>query len=246
MKNQKNVAIKKGCHSRKLVSGIYNARRCQRKENALLNRCVEDPRLQTSGMTPSFTTTRGFIARSVIPQCWYAGYSGRNGFTLIELLVVVLIIGILAAVAVPQYQKTVQKSRIVQVLLAIHTTRQAIDSYLLANGYPQQQKTFTSNDAELDISVKAVLTGQVVGNLQYSGHAYCTPSACETGYYITKWDADDESYSDYVVLFARKETNSPAWKYYCAYNDTSAALQDCKAWAPANYTIIDWEEYVDL
>ena len=64
----------------------------------------------------------------------HGGFSfNRAGFTLIELLVVVLIIGILAAVAVPQYQRAVWRSRAVQLQVAIKRTMDAEEEYRLAN-----------------------------------------------------------------------------------------------------------------
>lgn len=65
-------------------------------------------------------------------------YAVARGFTLIELLVVVLIIGILASVAVPQYTKAVEKSRAVQAITLVKSVRDAAEVYRMANGsYPK-------------------------------------------------------------------------------------------------------------
>lgn len=96
-------------------------------------------------------------------------YNGKKpgiflgGFTLIELLVVVLIIGILAAVALPQYRVAVERARVGKALPVLRSILDARERSFLANG------TYSTDLEELDIAMSYTSKQAYEQGLEYTG-----------------------------------------------------------------------------
>jgi prepilin-type N-terminal cleavage/methylation domain-containing protein len=80
----------------------------------------------------------------------------KKAFTLIELLVVVLIIGILAAIALPQYQKVVRRSRVSEAITMLNAILKRQEEYYLIYG------KYTDNIEDLSITAPS---GKLIDNM---------------------------------------------------------------------------------
>ncbi len=90
----------------------------------------------------------------------------RKGFTLIELLVVVLIIGILAAMGIPQYFKAVERSRVSEATNVFSNIKNSQERFLSRRGI------YSNNWDDLDIELKNI-----------SGTTCTGTDACRLKYY---------------------------------------------------------------
>ena len=123
----------------------------------------------------------------------------RKGFTLIELLVVVLIIGILASIAIPQYMKIVERSRYAEAVTMFGEIASAEERAMAKNG------TYTTNYDNLDVTLKNKLGASCAGTV-----------ACSFKYYDIQMTAADTA--SFTITATRTGT-VPA-RYKAGYKAT--------------------------
>lgn len=153
----------------------------------------------------------------------------KTGFTLIELLVVVLIIGILSAVALPQYTKAVEKARLTEFLSNNKAIENALDLCLLENGGFPSQATHAAELAEL--------TGgtwedpdYITKNFSYAGD--CNSERCVTEHYRNNGD---------YAFVAAKSSPQGNWERRCITQLTDIGRYICKSLENQGWQYYDGE-----
>ena len=150
------------------------------------------------------------------------GIGATTGFTLIELLVVVLIIGILAAVALPQYQKAVEKTRVAEARVNLNTMRKNYQLCVLEYGDSDNNECTTYPEFVLNH-----LTIPLPGEFE-TDNDNC-PSEASACFKTKDWIYDTDTHTGF---YANRMINgaNPYWLYIdysdgsitCSNNDSSS------------------------
>ena len=150
----------------------------------------------------------------------------KKAFTLIELLVVVLIIGILSAIALPQYTVAVEKSRVAEALINLQHAQITWAEYSLAN---PSNTTFQLEDIAPDFS-----GGEWLDETSYATNKFYY----QYEGYICANRSDTKSFDQlYYTLRLGKDGNN--FYKICNTQETSIGRKICKSLENQGYAYYD-------
>ncbi len=147
--------------------------------------------------------------------------SCKKGFTLIELLVVVLIIGILASIALPQYQKAVFKARTREAVSVLKSMHDACNVLALNQGAQNCWNRLGDEGVEdLDIEIPGNLTtfqGHSARQTRYFLYTIFSPGGGAVAYYRGPEEISGNSEGNFSLCFTIND-DAPH-DMICGYTD---------------------------
>ena len=151
---------------------------------------------------------------------------GKTGFTLLELLVVVLIIGILAGIALPQYKYAVLKTKYSTLMEITKSVKEAQERFYLAHDRYAEQVS------DLDIDS----TGTLLDSFQLK---------TATGSFVTR-EAMSFNNGTVIVSLDNNQVHGLLFKNNDFYMDYNLRLDNINMWGGAPAMCVAWQEAGNL